>query len=164
MIHPRAIVLASLLVVTVVTGAAAQVFGVNPQQQQRMPTVCESFMPMRQEAEKSMAGIQAATERKAPREEFCELFKRLAGSTGKMAKFLETNQAACGVPAEAIQRAKSEYSKISTFRKQACSAGPAPSGPKLSDVLGAPLVPDSSTSKPNDSIFNTMTGSPLSTR
>ena len=80
-----------------------------------MPAVCESFMPMRQEAEKNMAAIQAATERKAQREEICELFKKLSGSTGKMAKFLETNQAACGVPPEAIKRARSEYSKISTF-------------------------------------------------
>ena len=32
-----------------------------------------------------------------------------------------------------------------------------PLRPKLSDVLGTPRVPDSSTSKPNDGIFNTMT-------
>lgn len=108
-----------------------------------------------------MAAIKAATDRKAPREEFCQLFTKLSGSTAKIAKFLQQHQAQCNVPADAIQHSKSEHSKVLTYRKQACSTASAPAGPRLSDVLGAPLLPESSQSKPNDGIFNTMTGNPL---
>lgn len=158
----RVIALASVLIVAVASEAAAQFFGVTPRQQQpAMPAVCESFTPLRQETEKLMAALQSANERKAPREEFCQIFQKLAGATGKIAKFLDQHQSTCGVPLEAVQRSKTEHGKTLTYRKQACSTAAAPAGPKLSDVLGAPILPDTTTNKPNDGIFNTLTGNPL---
>lgn len=107
-----------------------------------------------------MAALQSANERKAQREEFCQIFQKLAVSSNKMAKFLADHQSQCSIPAEAVQRAKTDHNKILGFRKQACSAAAGPAGPRLSDVLGAPVLPDS-TNKPNDTIFNTLTGNPL---
>ena len=108
-----------------------------------------------------MAALKSANERKAQREEFCQIFQRLSVSSGKVAKFLEQNKTLCNVPAEAIQRAKADYSKTLTYRKQACSTAAAPAGPNLSDVLGAPVLPDGSTTKPDTGTFNTLTGNPL---
>jgi hypothetical protein len=157
MIDPRAIALASLLVAAGASQATAQFFGT---QRPQPPNICESFTPIRLETESNMAAVRVATERKAPREEFCQLFTKLSGSMAKMSKFLEQHQTPCNVPPDAIQKAKAEYNKVLGYRKQACNTT-APSGPRLSDVLGAPLLPESSTAKPNDGIFNTMTGSPL---
>jgi hypothetical protein len=136
-------------------GALGQVVGVNPYQAQ----VCSAFGPIRQELEQVLTNIKAANDRKAPREEFCQLFQRLAGSTSKVVKFFEQNKALCGIPDEAIRRAKADHSKSLTVRKQACAPAP-PSGPSLSDILGGPVLPDSS-SRPNVGTFNTLTGNPL---
>ncbi|HXF88326.1 MAG TPA: hypothetical protein VNK48_08240 [Xanthobacteraceae bacterium] len=137
-------------------GALAQVVGVNPYQAQ----VCSAFGPIRQEVEQVLISIKAANDRKAPREEFCQLFQRLAGSTNKVVKFFEQNKAVCGIPDEAIQRAKADYSRSLTIRKQACAPAP-PSGPSLSDILGGPMLPDGSSNRPNVGTFNTLTGNPL---
>lgn len=156
----RIIALAAVLIVAGVSGAAAQFSGFPSQGQQSNP--CAGFVPIRQEAEQTLAALKAANERKAPREEFCQLFQRLSVSTGKMSKFLEQNKSLCGVPDQAVQRAKLDHSKSLTFRKQTCSAAPSASaGPSLSDVLGSPVLPDSTTNKPNMGTFNTLTGNPL---
>jgi hypothetical protein len=154
----RVVTLAAVLIVACVSGAAAQFSGFP---QPNNP--CAAFGPIQQDAQKTLTELKTANERKAPREEFCQMFQRLALSTGKMVKFLEQNKLQCNVPAEAVQRAKTEYAKSLTFRKQACSTAPAGSGtPSLSDVLGAPILPDSSsTTKPNMGTFNTLTGNPL---
>ncbi len=151
----RFLALAALLAAGT-AGALAQVVGVNPYQAQ----VCSAFAPIRQEVEQVLTSIKAANERKAPREEFCQLFQKLAGSTGKVVKFFEQNKALCGIPDAAIQRAKADYTRTLTIRKQACAAAPA-SGPSLSDILGGPILPDSSSNRPNVGTFNTLTGNPL---
>jgi len=156
MTGPRAVALAALLVVAVASEAAAQFAGFPP----RQPSVCDSFVSIRKEAEQGMAALQAANQRKAPREEFCQIFTRLSVATSKMSKFMEQNKSVCRVPDEAIQHARADYVKIMGFRKQACAQNAAPAGPSLSDVLGAPLLPDSTSNK-QDGIFNTLTGNPL---
>ncbi|HWP27298.1 MAG TPA: hypothetical protein VNL39_13235 [Xanthobacteraceae bacterium] len=138
------------------TGVWAQVVGVNPSQAQ----ICSAFGPIRQEVEQVLVSIKAANERKAPREEFCQLFQRLAGSTSKVVKFFEQNKTVCGIPDEAIRRAKADHSQSVAIRKQACAPAP-PSGPSLSDILGGPILPDSSSNRPNVGTFNTLTGNPL---
>jgi hypothetical protein len=159
--RPRRVLVYVLLALAALLGggnasALAQVVGVNPHQAQ----VCSAFGPIRQELEQILTSIKAANDRRAPREEFCQLFQRLAGSTGKVVKFFEQNKALCGVPDEAVQRAKADYSRSLTIRKQACAPAP-PSGPSLSDILGGPILPDSSSNRPNVGTFNTLTGNPL---
>ena len=118
------------------------------------------FVPLRDEIQHTMAALKAANERKAPRDEFCELFKKLSGSTGKIVKFFEQHKTLCGIPDEALKQAKLDNNKSLTFRKQACSAGPA-AGPTLSDVLGAPVLPEGNSNRPDVGTFNTLTGNPL---
>ena len=153
----RAIALAAVLIVAGVSAASAQFFGAPRAQ----PNPCEAFQPLQQEAQQSMAALKTANDRKAPREEFCQIFQKLSATLGKVSKFLEQNKTTCNIPAESVQRAKSDLSRVVGYRKQACSTAPGPSAPTLSDVLGAPLLPDSTTTKPDSSIFNTLTGNPL---
>jgi hypothetical protein len=123
--------------------------------------VCEQFTPIREQAEKSGLAIKAAGERKATREEMCELFKKFAVAEGRMTKFLETHQAACGVPPQAIKQVKAQHAKTLDVRQKICSAAPpAARGPSLSDALGGPILPDAAP-KPGRGTFDTLTGSPL---
>jgi hypothetical protein len=152
----RLVALAALVVMAAGTEASAQFAGLPT----RQSSPCEAYFPIQKEAQDGMSALHNATERKAPREEFCKLFSKLSGTTGRIVKFFEQNKTLCGVPNEAVQRAKADHNKILGYRKQACAQGPGPSGPSLSDVLGAPVLPDSSANK-SDGIFNTMTGNPL---
>jgi len=139
----------------------------NPWQQQQQPQQaarCEAFLPLRSEAEKAVVAVNAAGQKKAPREEFCQLFTRLANATAKMLKFLEQNKAQCGVPEQAIVNVRNEHNRTLTIRKNACAAGsgPAPSAaPSLSEVLSSPILPDEAGARPNTGTFNTLTGNPL---
>jgi hypothetical protein len=157
MSRTRDFALAALFAFALSSEAAAQFFG--PPKPQSNP--CESFVPLQQDAQQGMEALKSANERKAPREEFCQIFQRLSVSVGKISKFLETNKALCNVPPEAVQRAKTDHKQVLTFRKQACAAASAPNSPNLSDVLGSPVLPDSTNTKPDSSIFNTLTGNPL---
>ena len=136
------------------------------QQQQSEPkrdgNPCSGFLPMKSDAEKTVVAINAAQKKKAPREEFCHLFKRLSDATGKMLRFFEEKKAQCGVPSEAIVAVRTDHSRSLTLQKQACSSGPPPgAAPSLSDVLSSPILPDSSVARPNMGTFETLTGNPL---
>jgi len=153
----RVITLAVVLLAAGTSVTAAQIFGGQPAR----PTVCETFAPLQQEATQGMSALNSANERKAPREEFCQIFTKLSGTMGKVSKFLDQNKSACNIPGEAIQRAKADHAKVLNYRKHACAVAAGPSGPSLSDVLGAPVLTDSNTTKPESNIFNTLTGNPL---
>jgi hypothetical protein len=154
----RVVTLAAVFVVAFCSEAAAQFFGAPRSQ----PNPCDGFVPLQQEAQQGMVALKTANERKAQREEFCQIFQRLSVSIGKVSKFLEQNKTLCNVPPESLQRAKSDHKQVLTYRKQACSVASGPAAPSLSDVLGAPLLPDSTTNKSDSGIFNTLTGNPLS--
>jgi hypothetical protein len=124
------------------------------------------FMPLRQEAEKRGGLIKAANERKAPRAEFCKLFKNFAVAQHKMVNFITENQATCRIPDEAVKNIKAGYDHTLKIRDQACASGPAagpagpPPGPRLSDELGVGRIGGSST--PGRGTFDTLTGNALS--
>jgi hypothetical protein len=109
---------------------------------------------------KDASVIKSASDRKATREEVCAAFNKFIRSEGQMVKFLETNQTACGVPAEAVKQVKTAHARTMQIRKQVCSAAPAPRGPSLSDALGGPLLSDEPP-KPGRGTFDTLTGSAL---
>jgi hypothetical protein len=121
--------------------------------------VCLQFPPIQEQAQKDGGAIQAASERKAAREEICALFNRFVVSEAKMVRFLETHRTTCGVPPDAIKHVRGQHAKSQQIRKQVCSAGPA-AGPSLSDALGGPALPDEAP-KPGRGTFDTLTGSPL---
>jgi hypothetical protein len=157
MLPYRVFMLAAVLVAASATGTAAQLFGAP----QTPPSVCRTFSPLQEEAAQGMVALKTANEHKAPREEFCQIFQKLSVTLGKVSKFLDQNKSTCNIPAEAVQRAKTDHSRVVGYRKQACSVAAGPSGPSLSDVLGAPVLTDSNTAKPESNIFNTLTGNPL---
>ncbi len=158
MLPYRVFMFAAVLVATSATGTAAQFLNAP---RPAAPPVCSTFSPLQEEAAQGMMALKVANERKAQREEFCQIFQKLSVTLGKVSKFLDQNKSTCNIPAEAVQRAKTDHSKVVGYRKQACAVAAGPSGPSLSDVLGAPVLTDSNTAKPESNIFNTLTGNPL---
>jgi hypothetical protein len=139
--------------------APSSAFPPPPSQQQ---AICKSFVPLRDETQKSAEAIKAAGDRKAPREEVCGLFKAFAAKEAKLVKFLVDHKSTCGVPPKAIAAARSNHAKTLEIRKNVCSAGPAPGGPSLSDALGGPIIADDTSAKPGRGTFDTLTGNVLS--
>jgi hypothetical protein len=127
-------------------------------------SVCDTFPAIRAAVEKGGMAIQAASKRKANREEACPLFKRFAIAEAKLVNFLSKNKTACGVPDQAIKLAKTNHAKTLQVRDNVCSSGPAaPAGPSLSDALGGPIIADdTSAKKSGSSPFDTLTGNVLS--
>jgi hypothetical protein len=124
--------------------------------------VCATFPGIRDAAEKSMMAIQAASERKASREEVCPLFRTFAVREARLVNFLAKNQATCGVPPQAVKEARANHARTIQIRNQVCAAGPsAPSGPSLSDALGGPIIADDTSVKRGHGTFDTLTGNPL---
>jgi hypothetical protein len=124
--------------------------------------VCLTFPSIREDVEKGAAGIRAASDRKATREEVCPLFKSFAAKEAKMVKFLETNQKVCGIPPNIIPQVKQNHAKTIQIRNAVCSAAPsAPSGPTLSDALGGPIIADDTNVRTGRGTFDTLTGNAL---
>lgn len=133
------------------------------------PPGCQQLLTDRDEVGKHGKALQTAGQKKAPPEELCKLFKAFLSAESKMIKSLQDNSAACGVPPDVLKQVKEGHGKASDIGKKVCDAsaqGARPAGPSLSDALGAtPTVPDPSTStKKGASTFDTLTGSPLTTR
>jgi hypothetical protein len=78
--------LAALLILGFASEAAAQFtmtpqpgqFGAPPPQQQGAPACMADFAPLRAEAEKRASAIKAGADRKVPRPELCQLFRRFS--------------------------------------------------------------------------------------
>jgi hypothetical protein len=134
--------------------------GPGPSEAQK---VCLTFPALREDVEKGAAVIRAASDRKAPREEVCPLFKSFAAKEGKMVSFLETNQKLCGVPPKIIAQVKTNHVKTVQLRNTVCSTAPTGGGgPTLSDALGGPVIADDTSAKlPNRGTFDTLTGNAL---
>ena len=131
--------------------------GGQPSEAQR---ICLTFPAIREEVEKGAAGIRAASERKATREEVCPLFKAFTVKEAKLVSFLSTNQKLCGVPPNVVAQVKQNHAKTIQIRNTVCSAAPAAAGPSLSEALGAPVIADDTTVKGRGT-FDTLTGNAL---
>jgi hypothetical protein len=124
--------------------------------------VCLTFPTIREDVEKGAAGIRAASERKATREEVCPLFKAFTLKEAKLVKFLETNQKLCGVPPNVITQVRQNHAKTVQIRNNVCSAAPAAAAaPTLSDALGGPIIADDTSVKTGRGTFDTLTGNAL---
>jgi len=132
--------------------------------QQGPPPACQQLLAYRDETAKHGQALQAAGKKKPGPEEACKLFKAFVTAEAKFVKALEENSTVCGVPPDAIKQVKLSHSRASETAKRVCDAaaqGPRPSGPTLSDALGAtPTVPDASSSR-GQGTFDTLVGSPL---
>ena len=129
-------------------------------------SVCQQFPPIRQAAEQGAAGLRAAGERKAPREEVCGLFKSFLVKEARLVKFLADNKTACGVPRTGHRQRQVQPRQDAADcqeRLQRWPGGGGRAGPTLSDALGGPIIADDTSAKqPGTGTFNTLTGNVLS--
>jgi hypothetical protein len=124
----------------------------------------DEFVPVRREAEKRANLIRTAVARKSRGEEVCKLFNGFIAAEGKLVKFLETNQSSCAIPENAIDQARANHESALKARQQVCAAAattaPRPTGPSLSEALGA-RVPGPGSTATGSGTWDTLTGNPL---
>jgi len=138
--------------------------GFGAPQQQQEPPCLKDFVALRDEAGKKRSAIEQASKKKVPPAVACRLFTDYAASEVKLIKFVTANTDKCGMPKELLDTLNKGHAQTSQIRTRVCevaAAGPPkPAGPRLSDVLSAP-VPDSSNVKTGRGTFDTLSGSPL---
>ncbi len=141
---------------------AVEATGMRAASAQVQPSPCQGFIPLRDAAQQRGMAIGVAEKRHADRKELCVLVTRFSAAEGAALKFLETNQAWCGVPPQAIASAKENHAKTVKFREAVCSAAPGPHVQTLSEAIGgAELDTSKNTKTGNGGTFDTLTGNPL---
>jgi hypothetical protein len=127
----------------------------------------KGFMPLREDAEKRGKLIKAASDRHAAPDEACKLIGSFGQAEIKMIKYVESNSARCGIPAQISEQLKAGHKNTETMQKRVCEAAQqggqrGPAGPSLSEVLGsAATVPEATTAKKGGSTFDTLNGNVL---
>ncbi len=151
-----------------ITGSAFERGPAPPSQAGGPPDDCmKKFMPLREEAEKRGKLIKAAGERKAPPDEACKLIGNFGQAEIKMIKFIETNAARCGIPAQVADQMKTGHKNTEGMQKKVCAAAQqvqqrGPAGPSLSEVLGSSAsAPEATAVKKGGSTFDTLNGNVL---
>ncbi|MDO9563547.1 MAG: hypothetical protein Q7J60_18175 [Bradyrhizobium sp.] len=139
-----------------------------PSQSGGPPDDCmKKFMPLREDAEKRGKAIKAAGDRKAGPEEACKLIASFGQAEIKMIKFVESNAARCGIPAQVADQMKTGHKNTENMQKKVCAMAQqmqqrAPAGPSLSEVLGSSAaVPEANVVRKGGSTFDTLNGNVL---
>ena len=128
----------------------------------------KGFIPLREEAEKRGKMIKAASDRKASPDEACKLIGNFGQAELKMIKYVETNSAKCGIPAQIGDQLRNGHKNTEKMQKQVCGMAAqvqarGPAGPSLSEVLGSSAaLPEAQTVKKGGSTFDTLNGNVLS--
>jgi hypothetical protein len=177
MIPARSLLLAGATLMVLAVNAGAQMMGPGMMgpglpppgaPQPGAPPCMNEFVPLRTEAEKRAGAIKAGIDKKVPREEVCNLFKRFSEAEARVVKFLKDKQTSCGVPADAVKQVSANHAKTVKTRDQICAVGPTagparPTGPGLSEALGTARGPGGpQDSAPSGGTFDTLTGNVLS--
>ena len=129
-----------------------------------MPPCMQQFMPMRAEAEKRAGVLQAGINKKKPPPEICQLFRSFSEAEAKVVSFAVTNQAGCGIPADAVAMMKKNHAKTNDVRDRVCAAAtrPAqPAGPNLGEALGFGGLPNAETTRAGTGTLDSLSGNPL---
>jgi hypothetical protein len=124
------------------------------------PAVCNNFLPLKDEAQKRGAAIQAAS-KSHDRKVMCAAVTRFAVAETLVVKFLEDNKTWCGVPDQALAASKASHEKTIQFRDQVCAEAPQPKAPTLSDALGTVPLDTGKNTKTGQGTLDTLTGNPL---
>ena len=125
------------------------------------------FTPLREEAEKRGKMIQAASDRHAPPDEACKLIGNYGQAELKMIKYVESNQAKCGIPPQVDEQMKAGHRNTEALQKKVCGVAQqagarGPAGPSLSEVLGSSAqLPEATPTKKGGSTFDTLNGNVL---
>jgi len=150
------------------TGGMPQAGGPPPQAGGGADACMKGFIPLREEAEKRGKMIKAASDRKASPDEACKLIGNFGQAELKMIKYVETNSAKCGIPAQIADQLKNGHKNTEKMQKQVCGIAEqaktrGPAGPSLSEVLGSSAaMPEAQAVKKGGSTFDTLNGNVLS--
>jgi hypothetical protein len=127
------------------------------------PPQCSAFPGLRSDAEQKAMAVRTAMEHKAERKEICTLVQRFATAEETVVKFLEQNKSWCGIPEEAITKAKTNHEHTLKFRTAACTDAPVakPRPPSLSDAIGTPSVDSANNTKTGRGTLDSLNGNPL---
>jgi hypothetical protein len=127
----------------------------------------KGFLPLRAEAEKRGKLIKAASERHAPPDEACKLIGNFSQAENRMIKYVETNAAKCGIPAQIHEQLEKGHKNTETMEKKVCAVAEqqqkGPAGPSLSEVLGSSTAIPTATPvrHARGSVFDTLEGNVL---
>jgi hypothetical protein len=128
----------------------------------------KGFIPLRTEAEKRGKLIKAASDRHAQPAEACKLIENFSQAEVKMIKYVESNLAKCGIPAQVADQLKGGHKNTETMMQRVCAVAQqqqkGPAGPSLSEALGsAAALPEATNAvKKGGSTFDTLNGNVLS--
>ena len=152
----RRSVAAALAVLALATASSAALA-------QSTPAQCNSFIALRDDAQKKALDVRTAVEHKVERKEICSLVQRYYAAESAVVKFLEDNKTWCGIPEEAIKAAKGNHEHTEKFRTAACTEAPVakPKVPTLSDSIGTPSVDTGANTKTGRGTLDSLNGNPL---
>ena len=152
----RRSVAAALAVLALATASSAALA-------QSTPAQCNSFIALRDDAQKKALAVRTAVEHKVERKEICSLVQRYYAAESAVVKFLEDNKTWCGIPEEAIKAAKGNHEHTEKFRTAACTEAPVakPKVPTLSDAIGTPSVDTGANTKTGRGTLDSLNGNPL---
>ena len=130
---------------------------------QSTPAQCNSFIALRDDAQKKALAVRTAVEHKVERKEICSLVQRYYAAESAVVKFLEDNKTWCGIPEDAIKAAKGNHEHTEKFRTAACTEAPVakPKVPTLSDAIGTPSVDTGANTKTGRGTLDSLNGNPL---
>jgi hypothetical protein len=153
-----------------ITGSAFERTPAPPSQAGGPADACmKGFIPLREEAEKRGKMIKAASDRHATPDEACKLIANFSQSEIKMIKYVETNSAKCGIPAQIAEQLRGGHKNTESMQKKVCNVAQqqqqqqkGPAGPTLSEVLGSSAaLPEATATKKGGSTFDTLNGNVL---
>lgn len=167
----RAVLLSAVLVLSLSSVAHAQMMGpgmpVPGAAPGGAPPCLADFVPLRDEAQKRAAALNAAGKRKAPPQELCKLIRSFTEAEAKVVKFMADNSQWCGIPAQVGAEARTNHERTVQMRQKICAVAenqinaPAkPRGPGLSEALGTQR-PQLDTPATGRGTFDTLTGSAI---
>jgi hypothetical protein len=132
----------------------------------------KDFAPLKQDAEKKAAFLQALGKRKNKTPaEACKGFTAFTQAEAKMIKFIETNAQRCGIPATVPQQMTAQHKNTEAMQTKVCNmaqqqaqgGGGQGASVSLSEALGASTdLPQAKPTKRNGgSTFDTLNGNVL---
>jgi hypothetical protein len=125
------------------------------------------FVPLRDDAEKKGKMIKAAGDRHEGPDVACKLIKNYSAAEVKMIKYVESNSAKCGIPAQVADQLKAGHKNTEGLEQRVCGVAEqmqkrGPAGPSLSEVLGSSAsAPEATATRKGGSTFDTLNGNVL---
>jgi len=92
-----------------------------PPSSEMADTCLKGFTPLRNEAERRGRLIKEASDRKAPRDEACELIGSFSQAELRMIRYVNANLAKCGIPEPFATRLRAGHARTEEMRRRLCA-------------------------------------------